>query len=265
VTIDYTFVSTTEISLGIWDNGKGEYISAKTENLTGTGSKTHSFNVVAPSTQTIWNLSAVVLYRMGDQWLPDVGTWYKDFQVEVMIPEYPDLAMKDVWVGDSQGVPIAKIKPGSEFYLWGAVDNVGQATAEDYYVTVYFNNSRDVGGPGNLEVGGETYWYSGPLTAETGAYEVRWVVNENRSVTEMSYDNNGKTMTLQVPERPFLEKYGTLIAVGVGAAVAVAVASVFFVRRRRTQRLPTAKRCPLCGANVPTEAVYCPNCGARVS
>jgi len=265
VTIDYSFVSTTQVYLAIWDYGKGEYISVKTENLTGTGSKTHSFSLLAPSTQTVWSLSAVVFYMRSGQWLRDVGVWHRDFQVEVAISKYPDLAIKDAWVGDSQGVPIAKIKPGSEFYLWATVDNIGQTTAEDYYVTVYFNNSRDIGGPGNLEVDGETYWYLGPFKAETGSYEVRWVVNENRSVTETSYGNNEKTMTMQVPERPFLEKYGTLIAVGVGAAVAVAVVSVFFVRRRRAQRPPIVKRCPLCGADVPPEAVYCPNCGARVS
>jgi len=264
VTIDYTFISTTEVSLAIWDYDRGEYIALKSENLTGTGSKTHSFNLLAPSTQTIWNLKAYVLYKIGDQYLHDVGVWYRNFQVEVAIAKYPDLAIKDAWVGDSQGVPIAKIKPGSEFYLWATVDNIGQASAEDYYVAVYFNNSWDMGGPGNLELGGETYWYSGPFEAETGAYEVRWVVNENRSVTEMSYDNNGKTMTFQVPERPFLEKYGMFIAVGVGAAVVVAVVSIFFVRRKRGQRLPAAKHCPICGAETPPEALYCPNCGARV-
>jgi len=201
--------------------------------------------------------------------------------VEVTVPKYPDLAIKDVWVGDSQGVPIAKIMPGKEFYLWTTVDNVGQATAEDYYVTVYFNNSRDVGGPGSLEVGGETYWYLGPFKAETGSYEVRWTVNENRSINEMSYDNNEKTVTFQVPERPFLEKYGMLIAVGVSAAIVVTVVCVFLIRRRRAappapqrytppyappQPPPSLRAfCQNCGAPLPPGAAFCPRCGHKLS
>ncbi|MCK4243850.1 hypothetical protein KAX03_03190, partial [Candidatus Bathyarchaeota archaeon] len=275
MTIEYSLASSTEVGVGIWDYGRDEYITEEVEDLTGAGSNLYSFNLMAPSTPTTMELSADVWYKLGDEWVHDVGTWYIDFQVEVSVPRYPDLVIIDAWIGDIDGIPISKLMPDNEFYLWSTLKNHGDSYAENYYIDVYFEGEHGVGGPGSLEEEVETYWYYGPFEADTGTYEVRWIVNQDHTVTETNYGNNENVISFQVEEKPFLEQYGMLIAIGVVVVFSVAVIVYIFLRRRRkpvtvpeTTTLPSPpqiiKTCSFCGTKVPLEALYCPECGQKI-
>jgi len=273
MTIDYSLASLTEVGVGVWNYELAEYIAEETEELNGSGSQSYSFNLIAPSRPVVWDLSADVWYKMDGEWVHDIGVWYVDFQVEVSVPRYPDLTIIDAWIGDDEGIPMSKLMSEDEFYLWSILRNRGDESAEGYYITVYFEDELGVGGPGSLEVGVETYWYYGPVEAETGEYEIRWVVNEDHTIVETNYGNNERVFSFQVEESPIDEEYGIVIIFGAVLLLTVVVVVYFSMVKRRKipvyepektiPELSQITKCQWCETPIPPEAIFCPECGRK--
>jgi hypothetical protein len=91
IATNYSFSATTDIFAGIWDRDASDYIAGtpKNETLSGTGSRSYTFNLTAPASGTM-NISATLWYRgdHGDEILSD----YRAFNVNVGLEE-PDFTI----------------------------------------------------------------------------------------------------------------------------------------------------------------------------
>jgi len=76
VAVEYSFPSLNQVSIGILDYDSGSSAggsSPQSDTLSGVGSKTYSFTIVALSNPVNWHLSAVVFYLSNNQWLQGDG------------------------------------------------------------------------------------------------------------------------------------------------------------------------------------------------
>jgi len=158
----------------------------------------------------------------------------------------PDLLISRIWIGDKNNTPIVP-RAGQPFYVCATVKNLGNAHADGYYVQPYFGGSPLApGGPGRLESGGAQDWASGPITVNPGIYEVRWVLNPDRKVTEANYGNNEISMIVAIEavspvETPFQPIGGTMGLTIIVAVVLVAGVALGIYLRRRRRRTAQSK------------------------
>jgi hypothetical protein len=122
----------------------------------------------------------------------------------------PDLAVTRIWLTRSGKqlwwVPIAP-SSGDTFFIVQGVANFGEGSAVAYHIDYYYDKSHERGGPSRLDGGRVTYWYLGPIEGVRGEHTVRVVVNENRSVAESDFGNNGLTITFQIEDTPFSQAH----------------------------------------------------------
>jgi len=154
----------------------------------------------------------------------------------------PDLVASRIWIGDKSNTPIVA-RAGQPFYVCVTVKNIGNAYADGFYVQPYFGGSPlAAGGPGRLDAGGAQDWASGPVTVGPGNYEVRWVLNPDRKVSEANYGNNEIAMIVAIeaaspvetPSQPIVGPIGLTITVAVILVAGVALGIYLRRRRRRT-------------------------------
>lgn len=145
----------------------------------------------------------------------------------------PDLLVTKIWIGDKNNTPIAP-RAGEGLYVCATVKNAGSVVAEGFYVQPYFGGSPlAMGGPGKLEAGGAQDWASGPVAVGPGIYEVRWVLNPDRKISEANYGNNEISMIVVIeassPSETVLQPVGG--PVGLVFIVLIVLAIGLILRR----------------------------------
>jgi len=107
-----------------------------------------------------------------------------------------DLAVIDIWLekASAPGVPVTgtDLAPNESFIIVASITNLGQETANGYYLDVYYDSDYGRGGPDNITPGEVQEWYVGPLTALGGQHTTNWVVNPDLQIAELDEQNNQK-------------------------------------------------------------------------
>jgi C1A family cysteine protease len=111
-----------------------------------------------------------------------------------------DLMVDSVWLEDASqiGQPISHVSPGQSFNIVATIKNIGQETASNYYLDVYYDSDYGRGGPDNIAPGEVQTWYVGPLTAQAGTHTTKWVVDPDNQIAELDETNNQKELTFTV-------------------------------------------------------------------
>jgi hypothetical protein len=154
----------------------------------------------------------------------------------------PDLLITKIWIGDKNNTPIP-LRAGEALYVCATVKNAGSVIAEGFYVQPYFGGSPlAMGGPGKLEAGGAQDWGSGPVVVGPGIYEVRWVLNPDRKITETSYGNNEISMIVVIeagsPSETLLQPVGGIVGLAFIVLIVAAISLIsrrYLLRKRKSQ------------------------------
>ena len=111
-----------------------------------------------------------------------------------------DLAVESIWLEDASqiGQPVSQLSPGQSFNIIATIKNIGQDTASNYYLDVYYDSDYGRGGPDNIAAGEVQTWYVGPLTAQAGTHTTKWVVDPDNQIAELDETNNQKELTFTV-------------------------------------------------------------------
>jgi M6 family metalloprotease-like protein len=109
-----------------------------------------------------------------------------------------------LWAGETGGKEISRLQSGDSFYICANVSNIGEASAEAYYIDAFFNGLWGRGGPVDLGAGEYAVWYWGPFTAEPGNYVTTWIANPGGPdrISESNYDNNRRMYAFTVFPAP---------------------------------------------------------------
>ena len=112
----------------------------------------------------------------------------------------PDLTVDSIWLEDASqvGQPVSQVSPGQSFNIVATIKNIGQDTASNYYLDVYYDSDYGRGGPDNIAPGEVQTWYVGPLTAQAGTHTTKWVVDPDNQIVELNESNNEKDYTFIV-------------------------------------------------------------------
>jgi hypothetical protein len=117
-----------------------------------------------------------------------------------------DLTVDSIWLerASAPGVPVAgtDLSPNESFNIVASIKNLGQETANGYYLDVYYDNDYGRGGPDNIAPSEVQEWYVGPLTATAGAHTTQWVVDPDNQIAELNEQNNVKQYTFTVGSSP---------------------------------------------------------------
>jgi len=113
-----------------------------------------------------------------------------------------DLTVDSIWVerASAPGVPVAgtDLALNEPFNIVASIKNLGQETANGYYLDVYYDNDYGRGGPDNITAGEVQEWYVGPLTASAGTHTTHWVVDPDNLIAELDESNNQKDLTFTI-------------------------------------------------------------------
>jgi len=113
-----------------------------------------------------------------------------------------DLTVDSIWIerASAPGVPVAgtDLALDESFNLVASIKNLGQETANGYYLDVYYDSEYGRGGPDNIAPGEVQEWYVGPLTATAGTHTTQWVVDPDNQIAELNEQNNEKEYTFTV-------------------------------------------------------------------
>jgi hypothetical protein len=113
-----------------------------------------------------------------------------------------DLTVDSIWVerASAPGVPVAgtDLALNESFNIVASIKNLGQETANGYYLDVYYDNDYGRGGPDNITAGEVQEWYVGPLTAMAGTHVTQWVVDPDSQIAELNEENNVKQYVFTV-------------------------------------------------------------------
>ncbi|MGA2462581.1 MAG: CARDB domain-containing protein [Candidatus Bathyarchaeia archaeon] len=128
----------------------------------------------------------------------------------------PDLTVSSIWLekASAPGIPVTgnDLAPNDSFNIVANVTNLGQATAQGFYVDVYYDSSYGRGGPDNIAPGEVQQWFIGPLTATPGAHTTRWVVDPDNQIAELNETNNQKQYTFTIRQQVGLTANSTTTA-----------------------------------------------------
>jgi hypothetical protein len=118
-----------------------------------------------------------------------------------------DLTVDSIWLerASAPGVPVAgtDLAPNESFNIVASIKNLGQETANGYYLDVYYDSDYGRGGPDNITAGEVQEWYVGPLTATAGTHTTQWVVDPDNQIAELDEQNNMKQYVFTVgPSEP---------------------------------------------------------------
>jgi len=107
-----------------------------------------------------------------------------------------DLTVDSIWLerASAPGVPVTgtDLALNESFNIVASIKNLGQETANGYYLDVYYDNDYGRGGPDNITAGEVQEWYVGPLTATAGAHVTQWVIDPDNQIAELDEQNNVK-------------------------------------------------------------------------
>jgi len=113
-----------------------------------------------------------------------------------------DLTVDTIWLerASAPGVPVAgtDLALDESFNIVASIKNLGQETANGYYLDVYYDNDYGRGGPDNIAAGEVQEWYVGPLTATAGTHTTQWVVDPDNQIAELNEQNNVKPYVFTV-------------------------------------------------------------------
>jgi hypothetical protein len=113
-----------------------------------------------------------------------------------------DLTVDSIWLerASAPGVPVTgtDLALNESFNIVASIKNLGQETANGYYLDVYYDNDYGRGGPDNITAGEVQEWYVGPLTATGGTHVTQWVIDPDNQIAELNEQNNVKQYTFTV-------------------------------------------------------------------
>ena len=105
-----------------------------------------------------------------------------------------DLTVDSIWLerASAPGVPVAgtDLSSNESFNIVASIKNLGQETANGYYLDVYYDSDYGRGGPDNIVAGEVQEWYVGPLTATAGTHTTQWVTDPDNQIAELDEQNN---------------------------------------------------------------------------
>ena len=87
VTVSYEFTFSTEMSPGIVDVEAEKWIAEEYETLVGEGTKTYTFELMAPDEETMWAIEAGVGYMLEGEWARNEVGSSDVFEVSVVEEE----------------------------------------------------------------------------------------------------------------------------------------------------------------------------------
>lgn len=118
----------------------------------------------------------------------------------------PDLTVDSIWLerASAPGVPVAgtDLALNESFNIVASIKNMGQGTANGYYLDVYYDSDYGRGGPDNITAGEVQQWYVGPLTAIAGTHTTQWVADPDNQIAELNETNNVKQYTFTIGSSP---------------------------------------------------------------
>jgi hypothetical protein len=119
------------------------------------------------------------------------------------VPAYaasPDLMIESIWLekDSATGTPVAQVAPGESFNIVATVKNIGDTTANGYYLDVYYDNDYGRGGPDIIMAGEVQTWFVGPFSAQEGTHTTKWVVDPDNQIAEANESNNLKELSFTI-------------------------------------------------------------------
>ena len=111
-----------------------------------------------------------------------------------------DLTVDSIWLekASQPGQAVTLLIASDQFNIVATVKNLGNAPASGYYLDVYYDSDYGRGGPDNVAAGETQIWYVGPLTAQSGAHAIQWIIDPDNTIAESNENNNVKPYTFTV-------------------------------------------------------------------